>query len=504
MTAGRPAPQAKRAAPRKALSLDQKFEKLGLREPADFVVHLPLRYEDETQVEPIAHLYPGKMAQIEGRILSTDVQARPRAQLHARIADESGELALRWLHFYPSQLKQLQGDLPLRVRGEVRQGFHGLEMVHPKVTKAGQPLARALTPVYPTTDGLSQVQLRKAIADALNNADLRDTLPEAVRNEYGLMPFNEAIRLLHYPPPELSYDDLFEHGHPAWSRIKFDELLAQQLSLAQARAARQAQRAKPMRAGNSDLAKALLASLPFQLTAAQQRCVKEISADMKRAYPMHRLLQGDVGSGKTIVSAIAAVQAIASGFQVALMAPTEILAEQHYLKMRAWLEPLGVELAWLSGSLGVKAKRLAYEAISSGQARLAVGTQALIQDNVQFQQLGLVILDEQHRFGVGQRLELNRKGDAQDKKGQAYLPHQLNMSATPIPRTLAMAFFADLDVSAIDELPPGRSPIITKLAADNRRDEIMARVRAEVAQGRQAYWVCPWLKKAKRCNCKPL
>ncbi|HBQ88196.1 MULTISPECIES: ATP-dependent DNA helicase RecG [Alcaligenes] len=497
MTAGRPAPQAKRAAPRKALSLDQKFEKLGLREPADFVVHLPLRYEDETQVEPIAHLYPGKMAQIEGRILSTDVQARPRAQLHARIADESGELALRWLHFYPSQLKQLQGDLPLRVRGEVRQGFHGLEMVHPKVTKAGQPLARALTPVYPTTDGLSQVQLRKAIADALNNADLRDTLPEAVRNEYGLMPFNEAIRLLHYPPPELSYDDLFEHGHPAWSRIKFDELLAQQLSLAQARAARQAQRAKPMRAGNSDLAKALLASLPFQLTAAQQRCVKEISADMKRAYPMHRLLQGDVGSGKTIVSAIAAVQAIASGFQVALMAPTEILAEQHYLKMRAWLEPLGVELAWLSGSLGVKAKRLAYEAISSGQARLAVGTQALIQDNVQFQQLGLVILDEQHRFGVGQRLELNRKGDAQDKKGQAYLPHQLNMSATPIPRTLAMAFFADLDVSAIDELPPGRSPIITKLAADNRRDEIMARVRAEVAQGRQAYWVCPLVEESE-------
>ncbi|WGQ37245.1 ATP-dependent DNA helicase RecG [Alcaligenes faecalis] len=468
-----------------------------MREPADFVVHLPLRYEDETQVEPIAHLYPGKMAQIEGRILSTDVQARPRAQLHARIADESGELALRWLHFYPSQLKQLQSDLPLRVRGEVRQGFHGLEMVHPKVTKAGQPLARALTPVYPTTDGLSQTQLRKAIADALNTADLRDTLPEQVRAEYGLMPFNEAIRLLHYPPPELSYDELFEQGHPAWSRIKFDELLAQQLSLAQARAARQAQRAKPMREAKSDLLQSLLASLPFSLTAAQQRCVKEISADLKRSYPMHRLLQGDVGSGKTIVSAIAAVQAIASGFQVALMAPTEILAEQHYLKMRTWLEPLGVELAWLSGSLGVKAKRLAYEAIHSGQARLAIGTQALIQDNVQFHKLGLVILDEQHRFGVGQRLELNRKGDAQDNKGQAYLPHQLNMSATPIPRTLAMAFFADLDVSAIDELPPGRSPIITKLAADNRRDEIMARVRAEVAQGRQAYWVCPLVEESE-------
>ncbi len=498
MIADRPAPQAKRAAPRKkAVSLDQKFEKLGLQEPADFVVHLPLRYEDETQVETIDRLYPGKMAQIEGRIISTDVQARPRAQLHARIADDTGELALRWLHFYPSQLKQLQGDLPLRVRGEVRQGFHGLEMVHPKITKAGQPLARALTPVYPTTDGLSQVQLRKAIADALNRADLRDTLPEAVRDEYGLMPFSEAIRLLHYPPPELSYDDLFEQGHPAWSRIKFDELLAQQLSLAQARAARQAQRAQPMPAVNNDLTKALLASLPFSLTAAQQRCVTEISADMTRSYPMHRLLQGDVGSGKTIVAALAAVQAIASGFQVAMMAPTEILAEQHYLKMRAWLEPLGIELAWLSGSLGVKAKRLAYEAISSGQARLAIGTQALIQDNVQFQQLGLVILDEQHRFGVGQRLELNRKGDAQDKKGQAYLPHQLNMSATPIPRTLAMAFFADLDVSAIDELPPGRSPIITKLAADNRRDEIMARVRAEVAQGRQAYWVCPLVEESE-------
>ncbi|HRL21903.1 MAG TPA: ATP-dependent DNA helicase RecG [Alcaligenes sp.] len=497
MIADRPAKQAKRPSPRKAVSVEQKFAKLGLREPADFVVHLPIRYEDETQVEPIAHLYPGKMAQIEGHILSTDVQARPRAQLHARIADDSGQLALRWLNFYPSQLKQLQAGKPLRVRGEVRQGFHGLEMVHPKVSAAGAPLARALTPVYPTTDGLTQAQLRKAIAHALDHADLHDTLPQEVRDQQQLMPFAQAIRLLHYPPPELSYDDLFERGHPAWNRIKFDELLAQQLSLAQARAARRAQRAAPLRQHDSDLAQALLAGLPFALTGAQQRAVAQIAQDMTRSYPMHRLLQGDVGSGKTIVAALAAVQAIASGFQVALMAPTEILAEQHYLKMRGWLEPLGVQLAWLTGSLGVKARRQAYESIASGQAALVVGTQALIQDQVGFKRLGLVILDEQHRFGVGQRLELNRKGDTVDEQGRAYIPHQLNMSATPIPRTLAMAFFADLDVSAIDELPPGRSPVITKLAADGRRDEIMARVRAEVAQGRQAYWVCPLVEESE-------
>lgn len=497
MIADRPARQAKRSSARKAVSLDQKFDKLGLREPADFVVHLPLRYEDETRIEPIAHLYPGKMAQIEGEIISTDVQGRPRAQLHARIADDTGQLALRWLHFYPSQVKQLQAGKPLRVRGEVRQGFHGLEMVHPKVSAAGAPLARALTPVYPTTDGLSQDQLRKAIAHALDHADLSDTLPEAVCRKHGLMPFAQAIRLLHYPPPDLSYDDLFERGHPAWNRIKFDELLAQQLSLAEARAARQAQRAAPLTAQDSELARALAASLPFTLTGAQQRAVAEIGQDMLRSYPMHRLLQGDVGSGKTIVAAMAAVQAIASGFQVALMAPTEILAEQHYLKMRGWLEPLGVELAWLTGSLGAKARRQAYESIASGQAKLVIGTQALIQEQVSFQRLGLVILDEQHRFGVGQRLELNRKGDTVDEQGRPYLPHQLNMSATPIPRTLAMAFFADLDVSVIDELPPGRSPVITKLAEDSRREEVMARVRAEVAQGRQAYWVCPLVEESE-------
>ncbi|MGB3289486.1 MAG: ATP-dependent DNA helicase RecG [Burkholderiaceae bacterium] len=476
--------------------LERKLLHLGLREPSDFIVHLPLRYEDETRVVPIAEIRPGIPAQVEGEVLRSEVLFRPRRQLHAVIQDDSGELALRWLNFYPSQQKQVEAGKRVRVRGEVRSGFGGYEMVHPKVTLAGAALPDALTPVYPTTDGLSQASLRKAIDKALQQADLSDTLPPEIRERYGLIPFSEAIRVLHHPPANVSYADLIERGHPAWMRIKFDELLAQQLSLAAARAARRRQRASPLNGGKGELAHALLASLPFTLTAAQRRVIKEISGDLGRRFPMHRLLQGDVGSGKTIVAAFAAAQAISSGAQVAIMAPTEILAEQHFQKLSSWLQPLGVQVAWLAGSLTGKARKAAIESIESGQAQLVVGTQALIQDKVEFARLGLAILDEQHRFGVGQRLQLSRKGEESGGRGLD-IPHQLNMSATPIPRTLAMTFFADLDVSVIDELPPGRSPVLTKLIDDNRRDEVLGSVIAEVRKGRQAYWVCPLVEESE-------
>nr|WP_073103206.1 ATP-dependent DNA helicase RecG [Pollutimonas bauzanensis] len=476
--------------------IERKLLHLGLRDPSDFVVHLPIRYEDETQVRPILSVYPGAPAQVEGEVIRSEVQFRPRRQLHAVIDDGTGQLALRWLNFYPSQQKQVAEGKRVRVRGEVRSGFGGYEMVHPRVTVAGAALPDALTPVYPTTDGLSQASLRKAIDQALGVADLSDTLPQEICERYGLIPFAEAIRVLHHPPPNVSYNQLIERGHPAWTRIKFDELLAQQLSLAAARAARRRQRARPLAGDRGDLVQALLRRLPFTLTAAQERVIGEISRDLSRSFPMHRLLQGDVGSGKTIVAAFAAAQAISSKSQVAIMAPTELLAEQHFQKLVGWLEPLGITVAWLTGSLAAKARKAAGEAIESGRAQLVIGTQALIQDKVSFANLGLVILDEQHRFGVGQRLELSRKGE--DSEGSlAMLPHQLSMSATPIPRTLAMSFFADLDVSVIDELPPGRRPVLTKLVADTRRDEVLGHVVAEVRQGRQAYWVCPLVEESE-------
>lgn len=475
---------------------ERRFRRLGLQDTQDFIVHLPIRYEDETRIQPIGSLRPGQSGQVEGEILHSEVQFRPRRQLVAMIDDGTGRLALRWLNFYPSQQRQVEKGKRVRVRGEVRGGFSGQEMVHPRVTVADGELPESLTPVYPTTDGLSQPALRRAIDQALKTADLSDTLTDDIRRRYGLMSFGEAIRILHHPPPSISYHDLVEREHPAWRRIKFDELLAQQLSLAMARAARLAQRSRPYVNSDQGLVQALEGRLPFALTGAQRRVVEEIASDLGQTHPMHRLLQGDVGSGKTVVAALAAAQVIDKGSQVAMMAPTEILAEQHYRKLSGWLEPLGVRIAWLAGSLGVKARREATEAIGTGQAQLVVGTQALIQDKVVFADLGLVILDEQHRFGVGQRLDLSKKGESMPG-GTMHIPHQLNMSATPIPRTLAMTFFADLDVSAIDELPPGRTPVITKLASDNRRDEVLAHVVQEVRSGRQAYWVCPLVEESE-------
>ncbi len=485
-----------------------KFERLGLLSPPDFVLHLPLRYEDETAVMPIASLRGGMSAQIEGEVVDAEVKFSPRRQLTATIRDETGELALRWLTFYPSQQQQIKPGRRWRIRGEVRSGFHGLEIIHPKVTVADSPLAAALTPVYPTTDGLSQPSLRKAIALAIAQTSLEDTLPQALIHKLSLMPFADAIRILHAPTPEMDAEALMEHTHPAWLRIKFDELLAQQLSLAAARDARRAKRSQvlPLNTGPESLCNRLLRNLPFALTASQNKVVQEISDDLARDFPMYRLLQGDVGSGKTIVAAMAALQAIESGVQVAIMAPTEILAQQHFQKMQSWCEPLEIGICWLTGSITPRARKIALEAISSGQARLIIGTQALIQDTVAFENLGLIIVDEQHRFGVGQRLSLSRKGEpgaggagqrAVHPRGPDWVPHQLTMSATPIPRTLAMTFYADLEVSSIEGLPPGRTPVLTKLVANTRRDEVISHIAQSAINGQQTYWVCPLVEESE-------
>jgi ATP-dependent DNA helicase RecG len=417
--------------------------------------------------------------------------------LTAVVQDDTGEIGLRWLTFYPNQQQQMQVGRRWRIRGEVRGGMHGYEIIHPKVTVADSVLPAALTPVYPTTEGLSQPSLRKAIGQALEKVELNDTLEPELVQRLGLQSFGEAIRTLHAPTPDMDALALIEHTHPSWLRIKFDELLAQQLSLAAARDARRSLRAKSLRANPKadSLCARLLKSLPFSLTPAQQRVTSEISADLEREFPMYRLLQGDVGSGKTIVAALAALQAIDAGVQVALMAPTEILAEQHFQKLKMWCEPLGIEVCWLTGSITPKARKIANAAISSGQARLVVGTQALIQETVEFFDLGLVIVDEQHRFGVAQRLSLSKKGE--ELPGDDWIPHQLTMSATPIPRTLAMTFYADLEVSSIDTLPPGRTPVVTKLISNARRDEVLGHVAQACATGQQVYWVCPLVQESE-------
>jgi len=472
-----------------------KLARLGIAKLSDLVLHLPLRYEDETQIAAIAQAPSGETVQVEGRVVQTEVHYRPRRQLVCRIDDASGTLTVRFFNFYPSQMKALAPGARVRVLGEIRQGFFGAEMVHPRlrVLRGELPLARSLTPVYPTTAGLSQQVLRRLAGRALLAADLSDTLPEPVRRKLRLERHAEAVRYLHNPPPDADALALASHAHPAWRRMKFDELLAQQLSMRLHYDLRSRIRAHPL-LQHGRLSRELVERLPFRLTRAQLRVLEEIRRDLARPHPMRRLLQGDVGSGKTIVAALAALQAIESGYQAAVMAPTEILAEQHCRKFAHWLEPLGVEVAWLSGSLKKKEKTAALAAVESGKAMLAVGTHALFQDQVSFRKLGLAIIDEQHRFGVHQRLALRLKGSRADA---ALQPHQLMMSATPIPRTLAMSFYADLDVSVIDELPPGRTPVVTKLVSESRRDEVLGRVRDACLEGRQAYWVCPLIEESE-------
>lgn len=475
-------------------SNDSKLAKLGLRTDMDLVLHLPMRYEDETQIVSIreACLRGGHVSQVEGVVIKNEISFKPRKQLIVTIADETGELNLRFMNYYGSQVRQLAEGVRVRARAELKHAFFGAEMVHPayKVVNQGAPLASSLTPVYPSGVGLSQTILRREIAAAMKRIDWHDTLPPALRAQMQLVDFEPAVRLLHYPPQEIDEGALADRSHPAWTRMKFDELLAQQLSLKRAQRARRAKGAPLLRAVGA-LSEAFLQILPFQLTGAQARVLQEIRADLRNPYPMQRLLQGDVGSGKTIVAALAAAQAIDSGYQAALMAPTEILADQHFRKIAGWLEPLGVNVAWLTGSLKKKDKIAATALVESGEAQLVIGTHALIQDTVNFAKLGLVIVDEQHRFGVGQRLTLRNKGS------NGKTPHQLMMSATPIPRTLAMTYYADLEVSVIDELPPGRSPIVTRAIDQNRREEVIERVHAAALEGRQVYWVCPLIEESE-------
>ncbi|GJH07322.1 ATP-dependent DNA helicase RecG [Caballeronia novacaledonica] len=494
--------------PKPVVRTADKLAKLGLKSDIDLVLHLPMRYEDETSLTPIGELIPGDIAQTEGVVFDNEIAYRPRRQLLVKINDDAGdELTLRFLNFYGSQVKQMAIGVRLRVRGDVRGGFFGMEMVHPAVRPVddGAPLPQALTPVYPSTAGISQAYLRKAIDSAISRVSLPELLPEPIARAH-LAPLNvpgllDAVKTLHHPRADSDETALIDGTHPAWTRIKFEELLAQQLSLKRAHEERRtrAAPAMPRRLPDDDasLVVKLLRALPFALTGAQQRVVAEIGGELTLAHPMQRLLQGDVGSGKTIVAALAAAQAIDAGYQAALMAPTEILAEQHARKLRGWLEPLGVTVAWLAGSLKAKEKRAATEAAALGTAQLVIGTHAIIQDAVEFARLGLVIVDEQHRFGVAQRLALRAKALNAADGARDFQPHQLMMSATPIPRTLAMTYYADLDVSTIDELPPGRTPILTKVVSDGRRDEIIGRVREAALTGRQVYWVCPLIEESE-------
>ena len=529
-----PAARAADKAPAKvpAKSLPQRaMEKLGLLRDIDLALHLPLRYEDETKLTPITEARPGDTVQVEGVVREAKVELRPRRQFIVHLAESlevgasavpgrrRAELVLRFVNFYPSHQKILAAGARVRVRGELRGGFFGPEMVHPtfKAVDAATPLAASLTPVYPASAQLPQAYLRKAVASGLSRAPLDELLPARIAPN-GLPSLRDALHFLHHPPPSASLAALEDHSHPAWQRLKFEELLAQQIAQLQAQRERRKLRAPALRAAVGGLHERLLAVLPFQLTGAQRRVAEEIAADLGREQPMHRLLQGDVGSGKTVVAALAATVAIDAGWQCALMAPTEILAEQHFRKLVQWLDPLlaerGQGIAWLTGSRKGKERRRMVERVASGEAALVVGTHAVIQDDVHFAKLGLAIVDEQHRFGVAQRLELRRKlaGDPDGANGQdgpdgpngrpgTLEPHLLMMSATPIPRTLAMTYFADLDVSTLDELPPGRSPVVTKVFADNRREDVIARIRDEVeGQARQVYWVCPLVEESENLD----
>lgn len=490
------------------------LQKMGLDSPMALALHLPSRYEDETELLTIEEaISQGRFAsaQTQGVVIRNQVLFRPRRQMIVTIEDETETLNLRFLNFYPSQQKQMAVGVHVRVRGEVRDGFQGSEMVHPNVRAVAPdaPLPNSLTPVYPASVGVSQTVIRKAVTQALRDPSLQESLAEFLPKKLmaELLPSNDwpslqsAITYLHQPPADANTQSLLERTHPAWRRVQFEELLAQQISLKRAHAIRRERNAPSFakvqeegkdKTREQSFEESLLKVLPFKLTNAQDRVWSEISRDLSKSFPMNRLLQGDVGSGKTVVAALSAARVMDHGYQAAIMAPTEILAEQHYLKMKEWFEPLGVKIAWLSGSLKAKEKRLAQEVIENGQAQLIIGTHALIQESVSFAKLGLAVIDEQHRFGVRQRLEIQQRVGS-----ELFYCHQLMMSATPIPRTLAMTYYADLDVSVIDELPPGRKPIATKVVKASRRDEVIGGLQSWLSKGLQAYWVCPLIEESE-------
>ena len=522
----------------KPLSAPQKaLHKLGLDSPLALALHLPFRYEDDTRLSSILEARPGESIQFEAVVISHDVVYRPKRQLKVEVESEGRSCTLRFFNFYPSQLKQFQVGATIRLKGEVKGGMFGLSMMHPTVLLAGTALSETLTPVYASSAGLAQSYLRKAVLGGLKKADdlglFEPTIPQCLEPD-DIWPLKEALQFLHLPPKGTLLHTLEDPTHPAWRRLKAEELLAQQLSQMKARLAR-AQVSAPVLSADQRtknpgqaplLVEALRAQLPFALTRAQERVVKEIANDLALPTPMHRLLQGDVGSGKTVVAAMAAAQCIDAGWQCALMAPTEILAHQHFEKLSVWLEPLlnekNMRVVWLTGSQKKKEKAKALEEIEAGKAVLIIGTHAIIQEQVKFKNLALAIIDEQHRFGVEQRLTLRKKSQTSELNEVEYTqeitqgatqesrndgapplePHLLMMSATPIPRTLAMSYFADLDVSTLDELPPGRTPVVTKLFAEHKRAELIERVKHQIREGYQVYWVCPLIEESESVDLK--
>ena len=525
MTRAKPAAKPSASSDNKPLSAPQKaLRKLGLDRDIDLALHLPLRYEDETRLVRLADTREGDVAQIEATVVSCEIAYKPRRQLLVVVDDGSDTCTLRFFSFYPSQQKALAVGNRVRLRGEVKGGFMGRTMMHPSFQIAGGELAQALTPVYPTSAGLPQTYLRKAVHSGLVHAARHGAFVETIPPEHvprsamrvgaTAWSLEQSLHFLHHPTPDVSLAQLEDRTHPAWQRLKAEELLAQQLSQLQSKRARDELRAPALVLKNGGLHEQLLGVLPFGLTGAQRRVGEEIAQDLMRQVPMHRLLQGDVGSGKTVVAALAAAVAMDGGWQCALMAPTEILAEQHFRKLIAWLEPLltplGKRVAWLTGSQKKKERTEMLALIASGEAALVVGTHAVIQEQVHFKNLALAIIDEQHRFGVAQRLALREKmqrhedsvagGPPVTEHPQALSfqePHMLMMSATPIPRTLAMSYYADLDVSTLDELPPGRTPVVTKLVSEARRDELIERIRHQLSEGRQVYWVCPLIEESE-------
>jgi len=468
-------------------SLLKKLHKMGLYTLFDLIIHRPLRYENETHIHTVDQALIGQTLLIEGIIQESEVRFLPRRQLIVRLSDKTGVLILRFIHFYSTLQQLLPVGKTIRVLGEIRHGFMGKEIIHPKLRPIGS-LSKTLTPIYPTVKGLSQTTILRLINNALDTLPLKDTLPPTLCQRLKLMSFCKAIRSIHHPQPTQPLAD--ETG--ALKRLKFDELLSQQLLSGFARQKREGQSTFAIQ-GNRQLRKQLLDQLPFELTQAQQKVLSDIEKDLATTKPMHRLLQGDVGSGKTIVAALSALTAIEDGFQVAMMVPTEILAEQHYLKFQEWFGPLGIHTLCLTSRLPKAQKTQAIETIASGENQFAIGTHALFQKNITFAKLGFIVIDEQHRFGVMQRLAFKNKGDK---------IHQLMMSATPIPRTLAMNFFADIDVSFIDELPPNRSPIRTQLIDNTRRNKVEALVKAVCETGQQAYWVCPLIDESETLSLK--
>lgn len=478
-------------------ALDQKLSRLGLHRVGDLLFLLPNRYEDRTCLVKIGTLQAGSRCLVSGEVLLAELAYRGRRNLLVRVGDGTGQLTLRFFHFSKQQQSQFQSGAVLSCFGDVRAGQVGLEMVHPeyRILKPGQNpvLSDALTPIYPATEGVQQGRLRNLVGQTLKIAKSsppEELLPAEIRQQYDMPGLFDALLYLHQPPPDADLVSIEAGRHPCQQRLAFEELLAHYLSLRNLRDIARTAGAPRLNAG-AELAERFVDELPYELTAAQNRVIEEITNDLATPYPMLRLIQGDVGSGKTVVAAIACLKAISSGVQVAMMAPTELLAEQHWRNFCDWFRPLGIEPTWLSGSQRQSDRRESLEAIATGRASLVIGTHALFQEGVTFSRLALVVIDEQHRFGVHQRMALREKGE----QDQGH-PHQLVMTATPIPRTLAMAAYADLDTSIIDELPPGRQPVQTVAMPDTRRDEVIDRVRSACEKGQQAYWVCPLIEES--------